>query len=118
MTMAISHMEGDVAILDCVRERRPLFSPASVCEEFSATFKLYGLARVTANHWGTGFVKEAFANSGVECLQCAKPKSDLYLELLPMLMSGKVRLLDNPRLISQIVSLERKTARGGRDLKT
>jgi hypothetical protein len=39
----------------------------------------------------------------------------LYLELLPMLMSGWVRLLDNPRLISQIVNLERKTARGGRD---
>lgn len=115
MTMAISHMEGDIAVLDCIRERRPPFSPSEVCEEFSATLKSYGVLRVKADKWGSGFVKEAFADCGIECHQSAKPKSDLYLELLPMLMSGKVRLLDNARLLSQIVNLERKTARGGRD---
>jgi hypothetical protein len=60
MTMAVSHMEGDIAVLNCIRERRPPFSPSEVCEEFSAAFKSYGLARVTADHWGTGFVKEGF----------------------------------------------------------
>ncbi len=115
MTLAISHKEGDIAVLDCIRERRPPFSPAAVCAEFSVTFKSYGLTRVTSDRWGTGFVKEGFSTHGVECLQSAKPKSDLYLELLPGLMSGKVRLLDNSRLISQVVNLERRTARGGRD---
>lgn len=115
MTMAIAHLEGEVAVLDCVRERRPPFSPASVCGEFSSLFKSYGLRRVTSDRWGTGFVQEAFSDCGIECRQSAKPKSELYLEMLPMLMSGRVRLLDNARLLSQLVNLERKTARGGRD---
>lgn len=115
MTLAIAHLEGDIAVLDCLRERKPPFSPSAVCEEFAATLKSYGLARVKADRWGSGFVKEAFEEHGIECIQSAKPKSEIYLELLLMLMSGRVRLLDNPRLISQIASLERKTARGGRD---
>ena len=92
MTLAVAHMEGDVATLDCIRERKPPFSPAAVCEEFSAVFKSYGLQRVTADKWGSAFVTEAFASNGIECRQSAKPKSDIYRELLPMLMSGNVRL--------------------------
>ena len=34
---------------------------------------------------------------------------------LPALNSRKVDLLEDPRLIAQIVGLERRTARGGRD---
>jgi hypothetical protein len=45
----------------------------------------------------------------------AKPKSDLYSSLLPAINSGKIDLLDEPRSISQLCSLERRTARGGRD---
>jgi hypothetical protein len=42
-------------------------------------------------------------------------KSDLYRELLPVLNAGRIELLDNPRLVSQLCALERRTARGGRD---
>jgi hypothetical protein len=35
--------------------------------------------------------------------------------LLPLLNSGRIELLDNPRLIMQLANLERRTARGGRD---
>jgi hypothetical protein len=52
---------------------------------------------------------------GIELEQTAEPKSPIYSELLPSLNSGKVRLLDNERLLNQLVGLERKTARGGRD---
>jgi hypothetical protein len=44
-----------------------------------------------------------------------KTKSEIYLTLLPLLNSGRVDLLDNQRLISQLCSLERRSARGGRD---
>jgi hypothetical protein len=43
------------------------------------------------------------------------PKSGLYSAFLPLLNSGCVELPDNPRLVLQLSSLERKTARGGRD---
>ena len=42
-------------------------------------------------------------------------KSELYLDLLPLLNSGRVELLDHPRLLAQLGALERRTARGGRD---
>ena len=44
-----------------------------------------------------------------------KPKSDLYREVLPLINSRRVELLDHPRLISQLTGLERRTARSGRD---
>jgi hypothetical protein len=44
-----------------------------------------------------------------------KPKSDLYRDLLPAINSRKVDLLEDARLIAQIVGLERRTARGGKD---
>jgi hypothetical protein len=42
-------------------------------------------------------------------------KSDIYRDVLPLLNSRKVQLLDDRRLISQLHGLERRTARGGKD---
>jgi hypothetical protein len=39
----------------------------------------------------------------------------LYRDLLPLLNSGRVELLDHPRSVAQLCGLERRTARGGRD---
>jgi hypothetical protein len=44
-----------------------------------------------------------------------KPKSDIYRDMLPLLNSRKVQLLDDRRLLSQLHGLERRTARGGKD---
>ena len=42
-------------------------------------------------------------------------KSELYLGFLPMLNSHSVALIEHPRLEHQLVSLERKVTRNGRD---
>ena len=39
----------------------------------------------------------------------------MYREAIPILNAARVELLDNRRLVDQICSLERRTARGGRD---
>ena len=44
-----------------------------------------------------------------------RTKSQLYVDFLPVLNSRSVELLDLPRLTAQLCSLERRTARGGRD---
>jgi len=46
-------------------------------------------------------------------VSCEKPKSDLYKEFLPLLNSGMVELLDQPRLIKRLLGLERRMTRGG-----
>ena len=44
-----------------------------------------------------------------------QPKSDLYRDMVPFLNSQCIQLLDHTKLVGQLVSLERRVARGGRD---
>jgi hypothetical protein len=117
MTLAVAHHDRatDCVVLDCLREVRPPFSPESVCAEFAKTLKSYGIGRATADRWGSEFVREAFLRQGISLQPSDLSKSDAYLELLPLLNSNKCRILDQPRLISQLCGLERRTARGGKD---
>lgn len=57
--------------------------------------------------------REGFRNRHITYEPSAKPKSDLYRDLLPLLNSGEVDLLDHQHLLTQLVGLERRTARGG-----
>jgi hypothetical protein len=114
-TGAIAHKEGNVLFLDAVREYRPPFSPKSAVEDIARWMKTYGIARAASDKWGGDFPIEEFAVHLIKVEASAKPKSDLYVDALPMLNSGKCRLLDNSRLVSQLCGLERRTARGGRD---
>jgi hypothetical protein len=115
MTMAVCHREGDVVVVDCVRERRPPFSPQDVCVEFSAAFRSYGIATIESDRYAGAWPVEAFGCHGVRVEQAARPKSDLYVDLLPLLNSKRIELLDIPRLVTQLVGLERRTARSGKD---
>jgi hypothetical protein len=102
-TLAVAHgeLEGDrvVAVLDDVTEVKPPFSPEQVVQEFVKTLRRYGCHQVTGDRYAGEWPREQFRKAGVEYVCAEKPKSDLYKELLPMLTSGRVRLLDQPRLI-------------------
>lgn len=115
MSLAIAHAEEDRAVLDAIRERRPPFSPQAVVEDFAAILRTYGVTRVTSDRFGGAWVSEAFRKHGVAVEPAALTKSDLYRELLPLINSGRVELLDNPRLLTQLTSLERRTSRSGKD---
>jgi hypothetical protein len=117
MTLAIAHREPDgTAILDLLREARPPFSPDNVVEDFCRTLASYKLARITGDRYGGEFVREPFRRHNVAYMLAEKSKTDLYRDALPLLNSGKIRLLDHPRLVSQLCSLERRTSRGyGKD---
>jgi hypothetical protein len=115
MTLAISHADGEKAVLDAVRERRPPFSPDAVVEEFSAVLKSYGITSAQSDHWGGDWVLEAFRKKGITVSASAKVKSDIYRELLPLLNAGRVDLIDNARLVTQMVGLERRVSRSGKD---
>jgi hypothetical protein len=67
------------------------------------------------DRFGADWVSSTFKSHGITLSAIGKPKSDLYVELLLRIHSGEVELLDNPKLVSQLVNLERKTARGGKD---
>jgi hypothetical protein len=115
MTLAIAHREDDRVIIDAIRERRPPFSPTDVVIEFASTLRSYGVSTIQSDRYGGIWPVEAFASQGIRCEQSAKPKSDLYIEMLPLLNSGRLALLDDCKLVSQVCGLERRTARSGRD---
>ena len=114
-TLAIGHKEGDLAVLDAVREWKAPFSPTDVVEEAARFLKEFNITRVWGDKYASGWVESAFGNLGIRYAHCDKNKSRLYLEALPLLTSHKVSLLDDPRLVNQIAQLERRTVRSGRD---
>jgi len=119
MTLAVAHQEERtgqvVAVLDHLSARTPPFSPAQVVEEFCATLAAYDVTSVTGDRYGGEWPREQFRKHGVSYTPSERVKSDIYKELLPLLTSGRVELLDQPRLVAEFLGLERRTARGGRD---
>ena len=102
-------------VVDAVREVKPPFSPEDVVDEFATLLKRYRIVKVTGDRYAGEWPREQFRKLGISYEPAAKPKSDLYRDLLPAINSRRIDLLDHPRLVNQLVSLERRTARGGRD---
>ena len=61
------------------------------------------------------YCREQFRNNGIRYDVSDLVKTDLYRELLPSIDRARIELLDHPRMVSQMLGLERRTARGGRD---
>jgi hypothetical protein len=114
-TLAIAHREGNGIVLDAVRERKPPFSPDDVAADFCALLQAYRIYVVIGDRYGGEFPRELFRKHAVRYEPSSKPKSDLYRDFLPLLNSKRADLLDHDVLVSQLVGLERRTARGGRD---
>ena len=123
MTLAIGHRHGekgrdksnDLAVVDCIREIKPPFSPQAVVIEFADLLKSYRVTKIEGDRYGGEWPREQFRLQGIQYELAPKPKSAIYQAMLPVLNSRRADLLDHPRLISQLCSLERRTARGGRD---
>src|SRR6516162_10116594 len=118
MTLAIAHRTArpdERVIVDAVREVRPPFSPSAVVDDFAALLQRYRISRVVGDHYGGEFVKEPFRKHGISYEVCKQPKSDLFRDMLPLLNPGHVTLPRHDRLIAQIVGLERRVSRAGRD---
>jgi hypothetical protein len=115
MTAAIGHSENGKFVLDCVLERRAPFNPDSVVAEFAEVLKEYGVARVVGDRYAGQWPVERFSAYGVQYEPAELTRSELYLALLPLVNSGRVDLLDSPRMVSQFCGLERRTARSGKD---
>jgi hypothetical protein len=116
MTLAIAHRDKEgTAILDLLREVRPPFSPDTVVKDFATVLKSYGISDVTGDNYAGEWPKERFVVHGIQYRPSQKSRSEIYLEFLPMLNSQRTKLLDNKKLIAQLVGLERRISRSGRE---
>ena len=89
--------------------------PEEVVGEFAALLKSYGIMRVLGDSYAGEWVREPFRAHGITYDAAAHPKSDLYRDFLPLVNSKKADLLDHPKMLQQLVGLERRVARSGKD---
>jgi hypothetical protein len=114
-TCAIAHAEGQTIVLDLAHEIRPPFNPQTATAEVAKLLKSYGIGTVAGDKYAAGFVIEAFAKNGLTYRYSVDDRSEIYLNALPLLTSGRARLLDSDRMLAQFCALERRTATSGRD---
>jgi hypothetical protein len=114
-TLAIAHADSETAILDAVREVRPPFSPDGVVQQFADLLKSYSITKVVGDRYAGEWPRERFRVHGIEYQPSDKTKSDIYRELVAPINGGRVELLDLPVLRAQLIALERRVARGGKD---
>jgi len=115
MTLAIAHVGKDKLILDALREAVPPFSPELVVEQFAQVLEQYRIRAVVGDKYAGEWPRDRFRAHGIAYQPADKTKSQIYAELLPLLNSGAVELLDDRRLLNQLLSLERRSSWGGRE---
>jgi hypothetical protein len=71
--------------------------------------------KVVGDRYAGEWPRERFHVHGIAYEISDKVKSDIYQAVLPILNSGNAELFEQPRMFSQFLGLERRTARGGRD---
>ncbi len=115
--LAVAHHEPRTgrAVLDLVREARAPHAPDRIASEFVVELQRYDVRQVYGDRYGAEWVAQAFRTRGMDYRSSERSKSDLYRELLPICNSGDAEMLDLPRLRAQLLGLERRVARGGRD---
>ncbi len=106
MTLAVAHLQaGAMCVLDAVLEIRPPFDPEAAVAECTALLRRFGVSKVTGDRYAGEWPRARFREHGIEFEQSARPKSDMYHDLLPLLNARRVELLENPRLAAQLVGL-------------
>lgn len=112
-TVAIGHRHQSSVIVDVLRERKG--PPGAVVVEYAALLKAYRIHLVRGDKYAGEWPTQEFARHGIKYEAAGKAKSDLYVDTLALLNSGRVELPPDKVLLHQFVGLERRTSRAGRD---
>lgn len=100
---------------ECANVASPPFSPEETVADFADRLRRYGIRTVVGDKFGGEWPAERFRTHRIAYAAAAQTKAQLYGELLPLLTSQAVQLVDDRRLVAQLLALERRTAWGGRD---
>ena len=123
MTLAIGHgqagPDGSIAVVDAIRERRPPFNPEDCVRDFCELLRSYNVRAVVGDKYAGSWPASRFlAAAEITYVPAERATSDQYREFLPLMMGHRVELVDHPRMLAQLCSLERHVGRRGRDLIT
>jgi hypothetical protein len=105
----------DVCILDAIFIVAPPFDPDQTTLRCAAFLRSWGISSVTGDSYAAMWPVTAFAKYGISYVAASLSKSEIYLHTLPLFTAGRVRLLDNPRIVDQFAALRRKVGSNGRE---
>jgi hypothetical protein len=112
---AVGHMEAGTAVLDCVVEVKAPFNPTDATKHITDVLKSYRQTSTIGDKYAAQWVVDAVSKCGIQYRHSDRDRSAIYLDALPLFTSGRVRLLDNRKLVNQFASLERRTSPIGKD---
>jgi hypothetical protein len=96
-TLAVGHKEGAHFVIDLVRGTGGKFDPDIVTQEYAALLREYRAFQVTGDSYAGQWVAGAWRKAGIGYFKSELPKSQIYLECLPLFARGLVRLPNHPR---------------------
>ena len=89
-TLAVAHTDRENIIIDLLKAWRPPFDPSEVVAHCASILGWYRVRTVTGDAYGGEWPREQFRNNGIEYEVSEKNRSDLYLNLIPIVCSRKV----------------------------
>jgi hypothetical protein len=105
-----------VAVLDFLCEVRAPFDPERTVDTFAGWLYAYGVQQVTGDRYAGEWPATRFRRHHIEYRSSESTKSEIYQAFLPLVTGAQCELLDVSRLTGQLLGLERKTTRSGRDV--
>ena len=114
-TVAVGHKENGLFVIDVIRGTQGKFDPAVVTAEYAKLTKEYHCATVVGDAYAAEWVAVSWRSNNVAYVRSELPKSQIYLECIPLFARGLVRLPNHPKLLRELRLLERHTHRSGRD---
>ena len=113
-TLAIAHNANGTGVLNLLIDQgsaarvNGVFSPEKAVNRFATILKHYGLSTVTGDQYAAEWPIGAFEKHGITYTKSTLNRSQIYSSFEPLLNSGKVELLDSPKLLQQLIGLVRK----------
>jgi hypothetical protein len=115
-TTAIGHnvIDGDrtISVIDCVYEAVPPFDPEYVTRQAAATLKEWKITEVYGDAYAGAWPVTAMSRNGIRYITAPLSASELYLHTLPLWTSGRVRMLDHEKTMTQFARLRRRVGQG------
>jgi hypothetical protein len=116
---AVGHLRvddgRDVCVLDAIHVVPPPFDPDQATLRCASFLAQWGVSTVTGDSYAAMWPVTAFAKHGISYGPSPLTKSELYLHVVVLFTGGRVRLLDNPRIVDQFAQLRRKVGSNGRE---
>jgi hypothetical protein len=113
--LAVAHRSKESAIVDLIRAWKPPFDPSEVTRACAEVLKPYRVRTVIGDNYGGEWPVGEFKKHGVTYQLSELNRSQLYLNLIPVLNSKRCELPDNRKMIDEFRRLERRRGRSGKD---